>query len=72
MCSKFVRYYSQIKDGLGVDWNDLVQNRDQWWTLVNRIMKLWRSIKGGQLPKLYQKALIRKLSFWSFEMQRCL
>jgi hypothetical protein len=25
----------------GVDWIDLAQDRDQWRTLVNPVMKLW-------------------------------
>jgi hypothetical protein len=24
-----------------MDWIDLVQNRDQWWALVNTVMNLW-------------------------------
>jgi hypothetical protein len=24
----------------GVDWIDLVQDRDRWWAFVNRVMKL--------------------------------
>jgi hypothetical protein len=25
----------------GVDWMHLVQDRDQWWAVVNRVMNLW-------------------------------
>jgi hypothetical protein len=25
----------------GVNWIDLAQDRDQWWTLVNTVMNLW-------------------------------
>jgi hypothetical protein len=25
----------------GMDWNDLAQDRDQWWALVNMVMNLW-------------------------------
>jgi len=25
----------------GVDWMQLAQDRDQWWTLVNTPMNLW-------------------------------
>jgi len=25
----------------GTDWNDLAQERDRWWALVNAVMKLW-------------------------------
>jgi hypothetical protein len=24
----------------GIDWIDLAQNRDRWWTLVNAVMNL--------------------------------
>lgn len=24
-----------------VDWSHLVQDRDQWWTLVNMVMNFW-------------------------------
>jgi hypothetical protein len=30
-----------------MEWIYLVQDRDQWWALVNTVMKLWNIIKGG-------------------------
>jgi hypothetical protein len=27
--------------GGGIDWNDLAQDRDRWWALVNVVMNLW-------------------------------
>ena len=24
----------------GMDWNDLVQDRDRWWAVVNEVMNL--------------------------------
>ena len=26
---------------VGVDWIELAQYRDRWWTLVNAVFKLW-------------------------------
>jgi len=31
----------------GADWMHVAHDRDQWWTLVNTVMNLWGSIKGG-------------------------
>jgi hypothetical protein len=25
----------------GMDWNHLVQDRDEWWALVNTVINLW-------------------------------
>jgi hypothetical protein len=33
----------------GVDWMHLALNRDQWWALVNVVLKPLGSIKGGEL-----------------------
>jgi hypothetical protein len=32
----------------GVDWMHLVQDRDNWWTLVNTVMNHPGSIHGGK------------------------
>jgi hypothetical protein len=32
----------------GVDWIHLAQDRDQWRSVVNMVMNLWGSIKGGK------------------------
>ena len=35
--------------GWGImDWIDLAQDRDLWWTLVNTVMNLLGSIKCGE------------------------
>jgi hypothetical protein len=26
---------------VGMDWMHLIQDRDQWWALVNMVMNLW-------------------------------
>jgi len=31
----------------GVDWMHMVQNRDQWLTLVNTVMNLWVLYMAG-------------------------
>jgi hypothetical protein len=33
----------------GVDWIHLAQDRDQWQALVNMVINLLGSIKGGEL-----------------------
>jgi len=30
----------QVEGCEGMDWNDLAQDRDRWWALVNAIMNL--------------------------------
>jgi hypothetical protein len=32
----------------GVEWMHLVQDRDQWWAIVNMLMNLQNFIKGGE------------------------
>ena len=33
--------------GRGMDWNELAQDRDRWWTLVNAVLDLWVSSNAG-------------------------
>jgi hypothetical protein len=33
----------------GVDWIHLVQERDQWWALVNTVTDFWVPYKEGNL-----------------------
>jgi hypothetical protein len=41
------RWEDNIKMGLrglgweGMDWTNLAQDRDKWWSLVNIVMNLW-------------------------------
>jgi hypothetical protein len=35
--------------GGGVDWIDLVQDKDKWWALVNTVMNLWVPYNIGEL-----------------------
>jgi hypothetical protein len=32
-----------------VDWIQLAQDRVEWWVFVNTAVKLWGSIKGGEI-----------------------
>jgi hypothetical protein len=32
-----------------VDWMHLAQDRDQWWAVVNTVMNISGSIKGGEI-----------------------
>jgi len=34
----------------GVDWMHMAQDRDQWRTIVNTVMKLGVLLKGGEFP----------------------
>jgi len=49
------RWENNIKIGLhelcfgGMDWYDLVQDRDRWWTLVNAVMNVWVPYNAGNL-----------------------
>jgi hypothetical protein len=40
---------SLFREWEGVDWMHLSQYRDQWWVLVEKVMKPSSSIKGGHL-----------------------
>jgi hypothetical protein len=33
-----LKYIFRKWDVVGMDWIDLAQNRDRWWTLVNAVM----------------------------------
>jgi hypothetical protein len=45
----------------GMDWIDLAQDRDQWWTLVNTAIKLWVPIKCQEVPdRLHNLWLLKK------------
>jgi len=39
-CGKIILRWSLRKWDGGMDWIDLVQNRDRWWALVNTVMNI--------------------------------
>jgi hypothetical protein len=39
--------------GVGVEWNQLAQNRDRWRVLVNTVMNLWVVEPHSYIVRLY-------------------
>ena len=49
------RWEDNIKMGLlevgcgAMDWNDLIQDRDRWWAIVNAVMNIWVSLNAANI-----------------------